>query len=128
MSVAEVIDRIAGTRYDRLDIEERQDVDDVLEAALAWSDGGLPIHEFARVGTIPRPAGGLPSAGYTRSVAMLSTPISDPRRMALRRAIDTLLRFQGLEITRHGVFDKGEVVNVPIRSHPVAEQDREAAA
>lgn len=126
LAIADAIDRIAGARFDRMTDADRLEVDDVLEAATAWARRELPIHEFAKVGTIPSPATGRTSSGYTRYVAMLATPITDPRRMDLRRAIDALLRFQGIEVTTHGVFDRDEIVDVPILSR-IREHERRAA-
>lgn len=124
IAIADAIDRIAGDRHRRLSDADKLDVDDVLEAALAWQNGTLPLEAFARVGTLDSPATGRVSPDYTRCVAMLSTPISDPRRAALRRAVGALLAFQGFVLTTHGIFAPAEIPNVPIHA---ASPERRAA-
>ena len=124
ISVAEVIDRIAGTRHENLSDSDKIEVDDVLEAAAAWAAGQLPIHEFAKVGTIPSPYTGNPSGSYTRYVAMLSTPVTDARRHDLRRALDALLTFQGFIVTSQGVFAPADIADIPV----AIRREREAAA
>jgi hypothetical protein len=114
VSVAESIERIAGVRYDRLTDEDKTECDYVLEAAGEWAAGTLPLEVFAKVGTIQSPFTGRESAGYSRYVALLSVPVTDPRRDALRRAIDGLLRFQGFVITAQGMFEPSEIPDVPI--------------
>lgn len=116
--IADAIDRIAGDRYQRLSDAERIEIDDVLYAADDYVNGRMPLEVFASIGTIESPHTRKPSSGYTRYLAMLSTPIADPRRMALRKAIDGLLRLQGLVITTAGVFEPGEIVDVPIHRAP----------
>jgi hypothetical protein len=114
ISIAEAIDRIAGSRFDHLTDEAKIEIDDVLEAASALAAGQLPIHEFAKVGVLDSPATGRVSGGYTRYAALLSTPVTDPRRQDLRRAIDSLLAFQGLITTSFGIFEAEDLAGVPV--------------
>ncbi len=92
-------------RIEQLTVADRKDVEWILDAAEAWSQG-MPIEEFARVGQIVSPRSGHESTSYSRWVAMVSTPVLDPRRKHLRAAIDELLRFQGFQLTNFGLFDR----------------------
>lgn len=94
---------------------DRADIEDVLEAAVAWMTDALPIEAFANVGTIASPVSGRPSSGYTRHVAVIVTDPTEPRRRVLFDAIEELIRFQGLRITSHGVFQADELHGVTIR-------------
>lgn len=114
VSVAETLDRIAGSRFDTLSDADKIEVDDVLEAAAAWASGALPIWELANVGTMLSPVTGKPSSAYTRYSAVLATPVIDPRRGELLRAIDALINAQGMVITSFGIFDTTDLVDVPI--------------
>lgn len=105
----EILARIAADRHERLTDEQRVEVDDVLEAAAAYRRGELPLTEFANVGTIGRPVSGVPSAAYSRFVAVTSTPPSDERRADLLAAIDDLLAFQGFIVTKAGMFEPDEL-------------------
>ena len=61
--------------------EYRDDINDVLDAALAWKEGTLPLNEVMHLGTIPYD--GHPSCSYTRFVAVATATKGDPRRHAL---------------------------------------------
>lgn len=100
---------------ERLTAADRRDIEDILQAAVAWA-GGMPIEEFAKVGWIIAPRSGRESAPYSRYLAMWdATKRHDPRLPVLRQAIDELIRFQGFVVTTHGVFAPGDIVDVVIR-------------
>lgn len=94
--------------------EDRKEIEGVLDAASDCALGLLPLEAFAKVGTMLTPLGRV-SAAYTRHVAVVATPAADPRRKALLRAIDDLLRLSGLRFTNFGCFDCDELSNVTIR-------------
>lgn len=111
---ADLLARVLPPLPDRMTPDDWAEVGDVLDAAHAWDTGGLPLEAFARIGTMLSPATGRASAGYTRHVAARVTRPDDPRRAALRRAFDALLDVQGLVITTTGVYDKADIVNIPV--------------
>lgn len=103
---------------DRLTPLDRKDIDWILDAAVAWSEG-MPAEEFARVGQIVSPHSNRESTAYSRWVAVL-TARHDPRRRHLLRAIDELIRMQGFVMTTHGLFDTQALyeVGATVRVHP----------
>jgi hypothetical protein len=85
--------------------DELAEADDVLDAAVEWQAGNLPIRSFMQIGTLPpktwtHKAGvfgggvevtcrGLDRPGYTRFVALVwAIKTHDPRRAALMAALD----------------------------------------
>jgi hypothetical protein len=87
--------------------DEQLDVNDVLDAAQDWQAGKLPWEAAANVGTIL--CEGRPSSGYSRFIALLLTPKTDPRRRgleALGRHLDTQ---QGLRVTPRGTFSQRDI-------------------
>lgn len=90
--------------------EERQAMEDVLDAAAEWRAGRLPLKEAARFGEIADRSGVTCTAARTQYRAMLATPLEDPRRPALRALLDTLVARQpGVVLTSKGVFDRDEI-------------------
>jgi len=85
--------------------EERDSVQDVLDAAAAWDAGAFPLTNAANLGTITYQ--GIPSPRYTRFVAIVTTPAGDPRRAALLRMIDRIVAANRI-VTRFGVMDRDE--------------------
>lgn len=100
---------LAARQRDRLSAADRQDVEDVLDAAAAWAGGDLPMGEFIRVGTLVIPGTGRVSPGYSRYMAMICADPGDVRRDALRGAVDRIILHGGLQITRHGIFEPAEI-------------------
>lgn len=90
-----------------LTAEERLAVEDILNAAVAWEAGALPLHAFAEIG--PLAYAGRYSAGYGRFVSVRTASPDDPRRTALLAAIDALVRLEPVVVTDHGVFEKAEL-------------------
>lgn len=80
---------------------DKDSINDVLDAAVEWQEGRLPIFEFAKLGDIRTPA-------YTRYMAMLCS-CGDERQLALRAAIEELLKAQGYVFTNHGMFTPNEL-------------------
>jgi hypothetical protein len=116
-----IVDRAFPPLPERMDAADRADVEAVLEGALDWSEGFIDLAEFAVIGDI-RPGDRAPSHGYSRYVAMRLSNPSDPRWLPLRQAVDQLLRLQGVQITRFGIFDADELAQTGavIRSDPYA--------
>lgn len=93
-----------GTR--ELTAEERACVEDILDAAAEWGRGRMSLGAFARTGWMANGDGG--GCGYGRFVAVRVTPADDPRRVALLREIDEMVRLEGWVITRQGLFSAEE--------------------
>ena len=129
--LSDAVARMADAWYGRLSDADKVEFDDVLDAATEFCAHRLPIHEFARIGGIASQATGRPSPGYTRFLALMTAPPTDPRRAALRQAINAVLVFQGLVVTTAGVWtpeDLGaENALGPIRVHPAKAPWEEAA-
>lgn len=111
---AELMSRVFPPLPERLTKDDWQDISDVLDAAAEWDAGRLPLEVFAHTGTMARPAGGLPSAAYTRHVAVRVTSPDDPRWRSLMRALDALADFAGYIKTQHGTFSRDELDGTPV--------------
>lgn len=96
-----------------------QEIADVLDAATEWAQGRLPLGEAARVGTLAY-GQGRPSPAYTRCVAMLRSPPSDPRRAHLLALVETLLGITHVIRTTQGLFDPPDLSEHAMRSGIVA--------
>jgi hypothetical protein len=79
------------------DADDLAAIEDVLDAAVEWHTGNLPIFAFWQVGTVyPRPwtyrgetCRGLDCGGYSRFLALnWALNANDPRRTALTLALD----------------------------------------
>lgn len=98
-----------------LSAAELNDLESILDAAVAWSDKHLPITEFAKVGWIVSPATNRESAAYSRYLAMWdAVKRSDTRLPHLKRAIDALIRFEGFQITNHGIFSAADLAGTNV--------------
>lgn len=104
----------------RLTAEDRQEVDDVLDAAVEWQAGRLPLIEAARVGQIVSPGTDAPSAFYSRLVARFLSLGGDSRGPTMQALLEALVRFQGAQVTNFGIFDADELAasGVVIRGRP----------
>ncbi len=87
--------------------DEQLDVNDCLDAASDWEAGNLPWQAAANVGTIL--CEGRPSSGYSRFIAFLLTPKSDPRRRCLEALGTHLDTQQGLRVTPRGTFSQRDI-------------------
>ncbi len=87
--------------------DEAADVNDVLDAAHDWDAGTLPWQAAANVGTII--CEGRPSSGYSRFIAFLLTPKTDPRRRCLEALGTHLDTQQGLRVTPRGTFSQRDI-------------------
>lgn len=110
---ADLLNRVLPPLPERLDADGWAEVNDVLDAATEWAAVRLPLEAFARIGTLARPAGGLPSAAYTRHVAARVMP-TDPRWRALMRAFDTLADFHGyVRLANGGLLEPADILPLP---------------
>lgn len=116
-STGDVLSEAAQKRWAALSAIDCAEVDDILDAAVAW-ERGMPLDQFARLGSLPHPGTQRPSTSYSRFVALVTTSLSDPRRVSLMRAIDAVLAFQGVVMTTSGIYDRDEIINIPIRPAP----------
>lgn len=121
-SIAETLDRIAADKFRALSDDDKADISDVLDAAQSWSEGAMPIEEFARIGFMDSITTGRVSSGYTRFVALVSTPKSDPRRAALLKAIDAVIVFEGYVFTTSGVWTPEEIGRLGMRVWPARDR------
>lgn len=112
--IDEVLAVVASKFDENLTPVDRLDVNDVLDAALEWQAGRLPLEVFVKIGGCYSPVGTDPSPGYTRYLAMTATVPSDPRRVALRQAVDAILRYQGFVLTTAGMFSPADIPDIPI--------------
>lgn len=87
--------------------DEQLDVNDCLDAAEDWAAGHLPWQAAANVGTIF--CNGRPSSGYSRFLASMLTPKSDPRRRCLEALGTHLDTQQGLRVTARGTFSQRDI-------------------
>lgn len=115
IALTETLTAIAQRFADGIAFGESAEIADCLDAAAEWAAARLPLEVFARVGTTRLPRTGKPSAAYTRYLATIATPATDPRRADLLRAIDALLDLQGYRRTNHGVFDADDLHGMTIR-------------
>ena len=99
----------------QLTSDEREVIEDVLDAASEWQAGRLPWEAAAQVGTLLR--GSRPSAGYSRFVAAHVTPRSDPRRAALEALQDHLDRMRGLIVGERGTISRTELNDITEARH-----------
>lgn len=106
ISIAESLNQFAADRARTLDDESKVEIHDVLDAAADFVAGLMPIHTFAKIGGIPSSTNGKPSPGYTRFMALMTTPTDDPRRAALLTAIDAVLSFQGVMLWERGIYER----------------------
>lgn len=103
-----IADALAHTGDRRpLTPDDRANVEDVLDAAAAWRAGELPWTVAAAVA--PTAYGATMSAGYTRFLAIRTTPLSDPRRPALMALITYLIDMTGVVRTTSGMFTPAEL-------------------
>lgn len=82
--------------------EERECVEDVLDAAASWAAGELPYYEAANIGALEW--GGKRSAGYTRNIALKCTAKTDPRWRNLYDLITELIGRSGWVVSNQGCF------------------------
>ena len=80
--------------------DERECVEDVLDAAAAWAAGELPYWEAANIGALDWQRRRSPA--YTRHIAYMCTPKADPRWRNLYDLISELIRQSGWLLTRQG--------------------------
>lgn len=96
---------------------ELDDISDVLDAAVEWEQGRLPLAEFARVGSLVYEQRGdrRTSPAYTRHVALRTALPGDPRLASLRKAIAALVANNPRQVvTRHGVFQAYELIDAGV--------------
>jgi hypothetical protein len=109
------MDRVAADLLPKRELteDERQSVEDVLDAALAVKNKQMTVTDFMRLGTavdyqdrfMPDP---LPSPAYTRWLATGMGSRSDPRWQALQRILDWTVRKQHV-VTHAGVMSSSEI-------------------
>jgi len=89
-----------------LTTEERDSIEDVLDAAQAWADGSIPWYQAAKYGGVAYR--GHTSSAYSRFLAMVNASRTDPRRPHLLALIDEITRRSGYRITEQGVFSAAD--------------------
>lgn len=102
--------------------EERDSIEDVLDAAAAWAAFELPLAEAAKAGLMASRSDAAGGAAFARVRAMLASDPADPRRAALREMLEIMVRAQPVVITRFGLFERSELMR-----HDVHDQGRKAA-
>ncbi len=91
---------------------ERDTIEDTLDAAQAWADGGLDLNTAAHTGVLeyqgPNDPAPHPSPRYSRFIAATTTPRTDPRWHALDRLVRTIVAKQMI-VTNQGVYESAEL-------------------
>ena len=88
--------------------DEREAMEDVLDAAVEWEAGRLPFDDAIRIGTLPN-ARGNPSPEWSRALAFRMVAGSDPRKASLYRLSENGSRMRGKVLTAFGIFDRYEL-------------------
>jgi len=109
------MDRVAADLMPHRELreDERQSIEDVLDAAVAVVNKQMTVTDFMRLGTaveyqdrfMPDP---LPSPAYTRWLATGRGSRTDLRWQALQRILDWTVRKQHI-VTPHGVYDSASI-------------------
>ena len=89
-----------------LTTEERDSIEDVLDAAQAWAEGTIPWYQAAKYGGVAYR--GHTSSAYSRFLAMVNASRTDKRRPHLLALIDEITRRSGYRITGQGVFSAAD--------------------
>jgi hypothetical protein len=100
--------------------EERDSINDVLDAAQAFTEFRLPLGEALKVGELATGDGFRSTAAFGRVRAVLAASFSDPRRRALLDLLDIVIAAQDGVQTNHGWFRHSDLAgtNVVIRNRP----------
>ena len=104
------------------DMDEGLLIEWVLDAAQDYVDGKLPWYEAAKIGAVTRidwrTGRDIESAAYTRFLAIVFTPASDPRRAAVLALCTEIVAQSGAVLTTHGLFNKQDLFDagVTVRS------------
>ncbi len=84
-----------------------EEVAKILDAALAWQAGRLPLADLLALGAIPYR--GKPNPKYSRNCALRSVPRGDPARVALQAAIEAARVTEPVAMTRFGAMTEAEL-------------------
>ena len=90
----------------KLTEDELASIQDILDAAYAWSQGEMPLTAVWRLGIVEYE--GVPSPRYTRWLATGTGSRTDPRWQALQKALDVVIRKHHI-VTTQGVFQPVEM-------------------
>ncbi len=106
-----------------LTTEERDSIEDCLDAAQAWADGSSPWYQAAKYGGVAYR--GHTSSAYSRFLAMVNASRTDRRRPHLLALVDEITRRSGYRITEQGVFSSADECQHDgavryLRDHPTA--------
>ena len=105
--------------------EQRQAIEDVLDAALAWRSGKLPLNKAAEQGECADRNGITLTPPRAQAAAMLTADPADPRRAALAAMLDALIARQpGVVLTHQGVMTDEAIYaqRLDPRSLPIKER------
>lgn len=89
--------------------EERDSIDDVLDAAQAFVDFRLPLDEALKVGALATGEGRAATPAFARVRAILAASPNDPRRAALMELFNVVISAQAGVSTNHGWFTHDEL-------------------
>lgn len=103
--------------------EERDAIEDVLDAADAFTSFRLPLEEALKVGALATGKGTATSPAFGRVRAILAARLDDPRRRSLLDMLDIVIRTQPGMQTNHGWFSHGEIAahGFVIRTRPTVQ-------
>jgi len=103
---AAIIHLLPDSDHRPLTTEERDSIEDCLDAAQAWADGSIPWYQAAKYGGVAYR--GHTSSAYSRFLAMVNASRTDKRRPHLLALIDEITRRSGYRITGQGVFSAAD--------------------
>ncbi len=103
---AAIVHLLPDSNHRPLTTEERDSIEDVLDAAQAWADGAIPWYQAAKYGGVAYR--GHTSSAYSRFLAMVNASRTDSRRSHLLDLIDEITRCSGYRITEQGVFSAAD--------------------
>lgn len=101
--------------------EERDAIEDVLDAADAFTSFRLPLEEALKVGALATGNGMVTTPAFGRVRAILAARLDDPRRRSLLDMLDIVIRTQPGIQTNKGWFSHAEIAanGFVIRTRPL---------
>lgn len=84
----------AFDNFGHLTLEDRQEIRSILEAAVEYLAGRLPVWEWAKIGSVSEADGRLSGPGRAKFVAMRVRPPTDPGYLPLIMATEELVKWR----------------------------------
>lgn len=102
--------------------DERDSINDVLDAAADFTAFRLPLAEALKVGALPSDDGFRSTPAFGRVRAVLAASLTDPRRRALLDLLDIVIGAQAGVATNQGYFSLDDLRSsgITVRNRPKA--------